>query len=102
MFLGLGITWSTSMALLDGLLHWGGDFARTPKFQLEGQQKTHATAHYNVQSTHKILGEIVLVLYALLAGFLAYHAQKFDLVFFDGLFVIGLLFIICGSTQKRF
>ena len=33
---GTGIAWSTSRAVWQGMTHWGGTFARTPKFQLVG------------------------------------------------------------------
>jgi len=63
--IGLGIAWCCTKAAWRGLTHWGGTFARTPKFQLEGKTGQWADSRYRLQPDGSTIGEIALTLYAL-------------------------------------
>jgi hypothetical protein len=65
MLLGIAISWSTTLALLDGLLHWGGAFVRTPKFCLRGQSGAWRDARYRLGIDRALPGEVFIILYAL-------------------------------------
>lgn len=62
--IGTGIAWSTSRAVWQGAMRWGGAFARTPKFCLEGRRGRWADSVYRVQPDWTIIGEMALALYA--------------------------------------
>ncbi len=66
---GIGIAWSNTRAVWRGLTHWGGAFARTPKFRLEGRQGHWAKSNYRLRTRLDggLIGEIALLLYALIA-----------------------------------
>jgi cellulose synthase/poly-beta-1,6-N-acetylglucosamine synthase-like glycosyltransferase len=62
---GIGIAWCSTKAVWRGLTRWGGTFARTPKFRLEGRDGHWADSDYRLQADGSTHGEIVLTLYAL-------------------------------------
>jgi len=72
MLLGTGIAWSNTRAVWRGLTRWGGTFARTPKFRLEGRQGEWAHSRYRVAGDQATLGEVALALYALVAAGVAW------------------------------
>ncbi len=65
---GTGIAWNNTLAAWEGLTRWGGDFARTPKFRLEGRRGEWIHSRYRLGSDRSVVGEIVLALYALAAA----------------------------------
>jgi cellulose synthase/poly-beta-1,6-N-acetylglucosamine synthase-like glycosyltransferase len=70
--IGLGVAWDNTRAVWRGLTRWGGTFARTPKFRLEGRSGRWANSRYRLQSDGAIIGEIVLTFYALSAACAAF------------------------------
>jgi len=62
---GIGIAWCSTKAGWRGLTRWGGTFARTPKFKLEGRNGHWTDSDYRLQADGSTHGEIVLTLYAL-------------------------------------
>ncbi|MEA3309474.1 MAG: glycosyltransferase [Chloroflexota bacterium] len=98
MLLGMGITWSTTLALIDGWRHWGGTFARTPKFQLHAQQGNWRGATYRIALNHTLWGELALGGYSLLALWQSVAGQQSGLLPLilaglggEGLLVLGTL-----------
>ncbi|MFQ5857406.1 MAG: cellulose synthase family protein [Anaerolineae bacterium] len=65
--LGFGISLSNSVAAVEGLTGRGGDFRRTPKFDLRGRQGTWAESVYALPRKRIVWGELALASYALLA-----------------------------------
>lgn len=63
--IGIGIAWGNTLAVWRGLMHWGGTFARTPKFRLEGKGGLWISSVYRLQADNSTIGEIGLTLYAL-------------------------------------
>jgi len=72
MLVGIGIAWANTRAVWRGLTRWGGTFARTPKFRLEGQNGRWADSDYRLQADGNTAGEIALMIYALVAALAAY------------------------------
>ena len=72
MLVGIGIAWANTLAVWRGLTRWGGTFARTPKFRLEGQNDHWADSDYRLQADGSTIGEVALALYALATAFAAY------------------------------
>ena len=72
MLVGIGIAWANTLAVWRGLTRWGGTFARTPKFRLEGKAGRWADSGYRLQADGSTVGEVALALYALVAAFVAY------------------------------
>ncbi|MEA3341873.1 MAG: glycosyltransferase [Chloroflexota bacterium] len=70
--MGIGIAWANTRAVWRGLTRWGGAFARTPKFRLEGRDGRWADSDYRLQADGNIIGEIALMIYALVTAFVAY------------------------------
>ena len=69
--IGIGIAWSNALAVWRGLTRWGGTFARTPKFRLEGQAGRWTDSVYRLRADSGTIGEILLALYALATAFVA-------------------------------
>ncbi|RLC60849.1 MAG: hypothetical protein DRI80_10095 [Chloroflexota bacterium] len=66
--IGIGIAWSNAQAVWRGLTRWGGAFARTPKFRLEGRAGHWANSDYRLKADGSTVGEVVLALYALVTA----------------------------------
>jgi len=76
LLMGIGIAWANTLAVWRGLTRWGGAFARTPKFRLEGQGGHWADSGYRLRADGSTFGEIALALYALVAAFVAYATHN--------------------------
>lgn len=72
MLIGIGIAWANTRAGWRGLTRWGGTFARTPKFRLEGKAGRWTDSDYRLQADGDTVGEIALMIYALVAALVAY------------------------------
>jgi cellulose synthase/poly-beta-1,6-N-acetylglucosamine synthase-like glycosyltransferase len=62
---GIGVAWCSVQATWRGLTRWGGTFARTPKFRLEGRDGRWSDSSYCLQADSGIIGEVMLTFYAL-------------------------------------
>ncbi len=78
--MGIGIAWCNMQAVWRGLTRWGGTFARTPKFRLEGKAGRWADSHYRLQADGSTIGEIVLALYALVTAVLAFVTGRYGMI----------------------
>jgi len=72
MLIGIGIAWCNTRAVWRGLTRWGGTFARTPKFRLEGRSGRWTDSAYRLQIDGDVIGEAALALYALVTAFAAH------------------------------
>jgi cellulose synthase/poly-beta-1,6-N-acetylglucosamine synthase-like glycosyltransferase len=103
MLLGIGIAWSTTLAIVDGLLNWGGPFVRTPKFQLRGREGEWRKSKYRLGIDHTLLGEFLIGLYALVAAWLALTLQQEELLPFILMYVGGEALMVWSTLrQARF
>ena len=69
--MGIGVAWCNTKAVWRGLTRWGGTFARTPKFQLEGQAGQWSASQYRLRAGGGTIGEIALALYATITAVVA-------------------------------
>ena len=75
--LGSGIALSNTRAVLEGIFgRLGGEFRRTPKFRLEGQQGTWHKRDYQLGIDWTALGELALSTYALICCLVAISQQQ--------------------------
>lgn len=103
MLLGIGIAWSTTLAIIDGLFNWGGPFVRTPKFQLRGREGEWRKSKYRLGIDHTLLGEFLIGLYALAAAWLALTLQQEELLPFILMYVGGEALMVWSTLgQARF
>ena len=100
MLLGVGISWNTTLGVLDGLFHWGGEFKRTPKFELQGRQGNWRAARYRVMLDRALPGEILISVYALAALLLAYELQRTNLLPLSLIYLAGEMLVIWGALQQ--
>ncbi len=87
--IGTGIAWGNTVAILQGLVRWGGVFARTPKFHLDGRAKDWQRNPYRLTRDRSIGREIVLALYALAAAALAWSWGRTDAIPFLLLYALS-------------
>lgn len=71
---GTGIAWNNTLAIWQGMARWGGSFARTPKFRLEGCGGDWQNSQYRLRNDRAVAGEVLLALYALLTASVAWAA----------------------------
>jgi cellulose synthase/poly-beta-1,6-N-acetylglucosamine synthase-like glycosyltransferase len=77
---GIGIAWNNAMASWRGLTRWGGTFARTPKFRVEGKAGQWLDSAYRLDIDASVIGEGALAVYALVSTALAHQAGRYGLV----------------------
>jgi cellulose synthase/poly-beta-1,6-N-acetylglucosamine synthase-like glycosyltransferase len=80
MLVGVGIAWSNTQAIWRGLTRWGGTFARTPKFRVEGLTGNWIQKRYKLGIDKSVIGELMLTLYALTAALAAYIVGEHGMI----------------------
>jgi hypothetical protein len=80
MLLWLGFAWRLTLALFDGLLHWGGAFSRTPKFRIRGSTGDWQTSTYAPHNSATWIGELLIFVYVCVALWLAVDLQHRHLI----------------------
>ncbi len=78
--LGTGIAWNNALASWRGLTQWGGEFARTPKFHLEGRKGEWTHSRYRLVHDRAMVGEALLSLYALVGVAVAARMGNWGMV----------------------
>lgn len=71
MFVWVGLAWSLTLAVFDGLLHRGGDFVRTPKFRIHGTSGDWRHSAYRPRIRWTWLGELAMGMYICVAAWVA-------------------------------
>lgn len=69
--IGIGVAWNNAKAVWRGLVGQEDEFARTPKFRLEGKGERWAGSSYSLPLSDSVVGEVALMLYALVAAIMA-------------------------------
>lgn len=77
---GVGIAWNNSVAVWRGLRRWGGPFARTPKFHVEGSSDHWSGSAYRLGIDKSVLGEGALACYALAAAAVAHATGRYGML----------------------
>jgi cellulose synthase/poly-beta-1,6-N-acetylglucosamine synthase-like glycosyltransferase len=91
-----GISWSTTRGVWQGFTRWGGTFRRTPKFRLEDSGGRWTNSVYRLLPDRVILGEVLLMLYAMVTVWAAWSRHQYGAIPFLMLFVLGFG-IVAGS-----
>jgi cellulose synthase/poly-beta-1,6-N-acetylglucosamine synthase-like glycosyltransferase len=78
--IGVGIAWSNTRAVWRGLTQWGGTFARTPKFRIEGREGYWTDSRYRLQADGSTQGELVLAAYALVSAAVALATGRYGMI----------------------
>jgi hypothetical protein len=68
--LGMGVCLSNTFAVWQGLRKNGGEFQRTPKFHVERPGDGWRDSGYRLPLDRMLVGELLLMLYAIFAAFL--------------------------------
>lgn len=102
MLMGMGIAFSTTMAIADGLLNWGGAFRRTPKFQLKKRQGNWRQSAYRLGSDITTLGEITLGLYAAIALQQTFAHRHLDLLPLIATYLGAETLMVAGTVIQHY
>ncbi|MCJ7549349.1 MAG: hypothetical protein MUQ30_06685, partial [Anaerolineae bacterium] len=94
MFLWLGMAWSLTLAVLDGLRHWGGVFVRTPKYRIRGRSDRWQTSAYRPRAGATWVGEVLIGIYVFAAIWLALDLDHVHLVPLVAGYAAGQLMIL--------
>lgn len=100
MFFGIGLAWSNTLAIIDGLSHWGGTFVRTPKFHLQGRKGDWKRSSYRAPANYTLLGELLIGLYAFVAVWQAIQLRQQGLVPFIMIYVVGEMLMIWATLTQ--
>jgi cellulose synthase/poly-beta-1,6-N-acetylglucosamine synthase-like glycosyltransferase len=98
---GIGISIRNAKAVLEAIFGLQSEFARTPKFRIEGKKDTFAAKQYRNKAGWMPYAEVVLGLYFALTVVYAISNQNFATIPFLLLFVWGYLytgFMSLGQT----
>jgi cellulose synthase/poly-beta-1,6-N-acetylglucosamine synthase-like glycosyltransferase len=80
MFLWIGLAWSLSLAVCDGLLHRGGAFIRTPKFSIHGRRGDWRRSDYRPRGNRSWIGELCIGIYVCIAAWAAFTLDHKHLI----------------------
>lgn len=92
MFLGVGLSLSNSLAVLEGIFGGKNNFHRTPKFSVESEDDAWKGKRYAIPFGWGTLGEISLALYALVGVELAWQHHALGAIPFLLLYAAGFGF----------
>lgn len=92
---GFGISLSTSIAVMEGLMGKGGNFVRTPKLNLPNTQGRHKMIDrtYVQPISPLVWGEIALGFYALLTGYILAGYIGWGIIPWMLIYMIGYFYI---------
>jgi cellulose synthase/poly-beta-1,6-N-acetylglucosamine synthase-like glycosyltransferase len=77
---GVGIAWNNTIAIWRGLRRWGGTFARTPKFRVEGATGGWFNSAYRLGIDKSVVGEGFLACYALAGAAVAHATGQYGML----------------------
>jgi cellulose synthase/poly-beta-1,6-N-acetylglucosamine synthase-like glycosyltransferase len=91
--LGFGLSLNNTIAVLQGLFGKGGEFKRTPKFNLQNRQGSWIGSAYSLPHSPMVWGELGLAAYALLTIVLLVPAVGWEIGPWMMVYVAGYLYI---------
>jgi cellulose synthase/poly-beta-1,6-N-acetylglucosamine synthase-like glycosyltransferase len=97
-----GIAWSTSQAVCQGLVRWGGTFRRTPKFRLEGVGGQWVGSIYRLVPDWTVAGELLLMIYAAVTIAVAWSHGRYSAIPFLLLYLTGFALVAGSSLWQGF
>src|SRR5262249_645290 len=89
--IGVGVAFSTSVAVLEAFAGRGRGFVRTPKFGIAGGTGTWRGKEYGERALWGGAAEIALALYCAVATLLIWAGQQYAMVPFLALYTLGFL-----------
>ena len=101
LLVSIGIAWNTTRAVWQGLTHWGGTFSRTPKFRLEGRQGRWTGSVYAMMPDRAIVGELALMLYALVTISVACMRGSYGTVPYLSLYALSFGLVAAMGLYQR-
>jgi len=109
MSLGIGLCLNNLHAVLEALFNCRTDFARTPKYRIEGGQGQWRDKKYRARANFSLAGEVLLALYFLAALIFAvtenyWVGVPFLLIFFNGFAYTASLSFLSrspGTSRRR-
>jgi cellulose synthase/poly-beta-1,6-N-acetylglucosamine synthase-like glycosyltransferase len=102
MAMGIGISVRNAQAVMEAIIGKKSEFARTPKFNIEGKQGTFARKSYKNKAGWMPYAEILLGLYFSLTVIYAILNENYATVPFLLLFVWGYLYTGCMSLGQTY
>jgi len=99
---GIGISIRNARAVLEAIFGVKSDFARTPKFKIEGKQDTFVAKKYRNKAGWMPYAEILLGMYFACTVVYAISNQNFATIPFLLLFVWGYLYTGCMSLGQTY
>lgn len=100
MFLWVGMTLKLTIALVEGLVCWGGAFVRTPKYRIRGRSGRWQTSDYRAPVSAVWVGELALGLYVGVAIWLALRLDHHHLLPLVGGYALGQLLILAVTLAQ--
>ncbi len=101
MAIGVGLALNNSIAVLEGALGLNSPFRRTPKYNLAGDDNRWLGRGYTPPVDRRILGELLLALYALLTFSIAWQQGNWPLLPFLALYVTGFSWASLQSLYEQ-
>jgi cellulose synthase/poly-beta-1,6-N-acetylglucosamine synthase-like glycosyltransferase len=74
MLIGLGMSLNSSFAVISGIFKKGGEFNRTPKYNIKGKQGKWTQNKYALPTNPVVYGELALAVYALFSVSILWHS----------------------------
>lgn len=102
MAVGIGISIRNAKAVLEALFGVQSEFARTPKYKIEGKKGTFVAKKYKNKAGWMPYAEVLLGLYFAFTVWYAIRNQNYATVPFLFLFVWGYLYTGCMSLGQTY
>jgi cellulose synthase/poly-beta-1,6-N-acetylglucosamine synthase-like glycosyltransferase len=100
--LGFGLSLNNTQAVIEGLFKRGGQFARTPKFNLRNRDGAWMEGAYATQTVHVAWGEVFLAMYAAATIALLWPIQGWAPIPWMISYVCGYSFMTIMSIVQSF
>ncbi len=102
MLLWIGLAWSLTLAVFQGLFSWGGTFVRTPKFEITGRTGNWQSSEYRPRISPSWIGEALIGVYVCVAIWFAVKLQHNHLVPLVLGYALGQLMILAMTASQAF
>src|ERR1700710_1197909 len=102
MSVGIGLSINNTRAVLEALFNKQSEFARTPKYRIEGDSDEWVSKRYHQSVAVQPLIELALGLYFTATVFYALANQIYGTLPFLILFQIGFLYTVLLSIFQQF
>lgn len=99
--LGFGLTLNNTIAVYEGFSRKGGDFVRTPKYNLVGGKGNWNTNAYNFPLSPMVIGELALAAYAILSVILLIPKAGWGITPWLFVFAAGNLYMMGANLWQH-